>query len=72
MFDIQDRNRYYGLKVGDIVTVSGLEGQHEVVRYGVSDNNRVIVKSVKVDSVEYRAVAEHCTVITKVDDIGTF
>lgn len=70
-FTNENRNRYYGLRVGDIVLphcVSGdpwIEGQCEVVSLGFMDNNSVIIKT---KSGATKWVAEWCKLITKVED----
>lgn len=67
-FDNENRNRYYGLRVGDTVELLfyHIEGtKAEVIGYGVMDNNRVTVK-IENGSVE-DWVAEWCKIITKVE-----
>ena len=67
------RNRYYGLRVGDIVSPKGLLGVESslgkciVIKYG-SDNNRVEIKSIATGE-EREWIAEFCEIITKVEDI---
>ena len=70
-FNNASRDRYYGVRVGDIVRygVPGLpqdKETYEVIRYGFMDNNRVILRSKSGE--EIRAVAEWCEVIEKIED----
>ena len=79
-FDNKERRRYYGIRVGDIVTyvIPGTreilgdkyvsDETYEVIDYGFMDNNRVYLKSIK-DGHEEKAVAEYCQIVTKVEDI---
>lgn len=69
------RNRYYGLRVGDIVSPKGLQGALEsslgkckVIGYAPFDNNRVYIQSIETGE-ETDWVAEWCEIITKVEDI---
>jgi len=70
-FDNKDRSRYYGLRIGDIVSPKGLDGNEwykgicEVVNYG-SDNNRIQIKAKDGTLTDW--VAEWCDVITKAED----
>lgn len=70
-FGNEKRARYYGLRVGDIVSPKGLDGKQwikgvaEVIDYGV-DNNCVLIKSNDGTTSEW--VAEWCEIITKVED----
>lgn len=72
-FDNSERRRYYGLRVGDIVSPKGLngkewhKGQSEVFEYGFLDNNAVYIRA--DDGTETKWVAEWCDIITKVEDI---
>lgn len=72
-FDNEERTRYYGLRVGDIVSPKGLGrvesslGKCKVVSY-CFDNNRVKIQSIETGEQE-DWVAEWCTIITKVEDI---
>jgi 8-oxo-dGTP pyrophosphatase MutT (NUDIX family) len=69
-FDNEKRSRYYGIRVGDTITVKysadeNLNGL--VVEYGFMDNNRVIVQfdgSKEYDS----CVAEYCKIVVPVED----
>lgn len=67
-----DRNRYYGLRVGDIVSPKDLRGNEwnrgtaEVIEYGHMDNNEVYIRA--QDGTETHWVAEWCDIITKVED----
>ena len=67
-FDNINRNRYYGLRIGDTISVEvpNKTIQAEVVDYG-GDNNRVQIKF--EDSRITDWVAEYCTIITKVEDL---
>lgn len=70
MFLNEDRNRYYGKRVGDKVRliVNGqvaVEG--EVVQLGPMDNNRIQVKDANGEIVP--CVAEWCEIVRKVDEI---
>ena len=70
-FDNSERRRYYGLRIGDIVspkTISGEEwykGIAEVINYG-SDNNQVEIKSKDGTITDW--VAEWCDIVTKIED----
>ncbi len=69
-FDNADRNRYYGLRIGDIVNVRGISGSIiylnvEVYGYG-GDNNRVVIKLPSGNTMDW--VAEWCEIVTKVED----
>ena len=71
IFDNEDRNRYYGLRIGDIVDLFGIGGKivfknAEVVGYVVGDNNRVEVEITTSKKTDW--VAEWCTIVTKVED----
>ncbi|RPI82260.1 MAG: hypothetical protein EHM34_07210 [Nitrosopumilales archaeon] len=67
-FDNINRNRYYGLRIGDIVqldfTTPSLRG--EIFEYGFMDNNRVYIKM--EDGRETSWTAEWCKIIEKVED----
>jgi hypothetical protein len=70
-FENKERNRYYGLRIGDLVTINmGMSGSKplnaEVIEYGFFDNNRVYLKL--EDGSEISWVAEWCTLITKVEN----
>jgi hypothetical protein len=67
-FDNIDRNRYYGLRIGDIISVEfpSMNSLAEVVDYG-GDNNRVYIKLEDGTITDW--VAEYCTIITKVEDL---
>lgn len=65
------RNRYYGIRVGDLVEygVPGIPETHHgyrVVGYGFMDNNYVILKDKNGKEVE--AVAEWRDILHKVED----
>lgn len=72
-FDNINRNRYYGLRKGDIVSpklVNGNEwekGHCEVIEYGFMDNNAVYIRA--NDGTETKWVAEWCEIVTKVEDV---
>jgi hypothetical protein len=67
----ENRTRYYGLRVGDIVSIKSVMGEnigeHTVVELIPMDNNSVLLKSPDKGTFEW--VAEWCTIITKVEDI---
>ena len=67
-FDNINRNRYYGLRIGDTVSVEvpNKTIQAEVVEYSGFDNNRVYIKFEDGRITDW--IAEHCTIITKVED----
>jgi hypothetical protein len=69
-FDNKDRNRYYGLRIGDIVDLKGADGKvcqpnAEVIEYG-SDNNRVEVRLMSGNTCDW--VAEWCDIVVKVEN----
>ena len=71
VFDNVDRDRYYGLRVGDTVNLRGLDGKAlyvnaEVINYGFMDNNRVTVRLANGNETNW--VAEWCEIIIKVED----
>lgn len=67
VFDNKERRRYYGLRVGDIISCDFLDiKQAEVVEYGFMDNNAVYVK--EANKKVRQVVAEWCHIITKVED----
>lgn len=69
--DNLERRRYYGLRIGDLVSPKGVDGKEwhrgiaEVINYG-GDNNRVEIKSKDGTIIDW--VAEWCDIITKVED----
>ena len=69
-FDNEERRRYYGLRIGDMVNPKGPTGKSygiaEVVEYALMDNNRVYLKRDDGSVIDW--VAEWCEIITKVDD----
>lgn len=71
-FDNKDRNRYYGLRIGDLVQIKmGLWANPktqnaEVLDYGFMDNNRVRLRLESREETNW--VAEWCTLITKIED----
>lgn len=66
-WDNEDRNRYYGLRKGDIVTYPGNPTLHEVVEYGFMDNNSVWIQPVSGGE-PWQVVAEWCSIQTKVEN----
>jgi hypothetical protein len=64
-FDNQERRRYYGIRVGDIVSCDP-HTNCEVIGYGFLDNNKVYLRY--EDGTEGSQVAEWCKIITKVED----
>jgi hypothetical protein len=71
IFDNVDRDRYYGLRVGDTVNLRGLDGKTlfenaEVISYGFMDNNRITVKLANDNETNW--VAEWCEIVTRVED----
>jgi len=70
VFDNKDRTRYYGLRIGDIVDLKGVDGKvaqanAEVIKYG-SDNNRVEVRLMSGNTCDW--VAEWCDIVVRVED----
>jgi hypothetical protein len=70
-FENGDRLRYYGLRIGDIVDLKGVNGKvispnAEVIDYGAGDNNKVTVRDMKGN--EFDWVAEWCDIVVKVED----
>lgn len=71
-FNNKNRNRYYGLRIGDLVQVKvGLQSdpiflKAEVIEYGFLDNNRVYLRF--EDGKETSWVAEQCEIFTKIED----
>jgi len=69
-WDNEDRNRYYGLRKGDLITVHDVSGrvwgESEVLDYVSGDNNSVIIKSKNGNPIDW--VAEWCDIIKKVED----
>lgn len=68
-FDNENRNRYYGKRIGDIVTCKAFGTvieNCEVIEYGFMDNNKIYVRDPKGN--EFDWVAEWCKVTTKVED----
>ncbi len=67
-FDNENRNRYYGLRVGDTVELGFGKDKPkaEVIAYGFMDNNRVYVKLEDGSETDY--VAEWCKILIKVED----
>lgn len=73
IYQNDDRNRAYGLRIGDLVSPQwqGMEssiGKCTVIAIGVGgDNNRVKLEN--EDGESHKWVAEHCEIITKVEDM---
>jgi hypothetical protein len=66
-FTNEKRNRYYGIRVGDIVKYYTHEG--EVIELDPMNNNSVLIKTEsKPVFKNIKAVAEWCEIITKVED----
>lgn len=66
-FDNQHRNRYYGLRVGDIVRCNAYEIEKAtVVEFGPLDNNAVYVQ--EEGQIARKVVAEWCEIITRIED----
>jgi hypothetical protein len=67
----ENRTRYYGLRVGDIVDAKSLNGtiwgRSKVLELVPMDNNSVVIENKNGNPIEW--VAEWCTIITKVEDI---
>lgn len=64
-FDNKNRNRYYGLRIGDIVEVKTLSGtilKCKVIAYGFMDNNRVHLRKLWSRKV-FSWTAEGCKII---------
>lgn len=71
-FDNKERNRYYGLRVGDIVSVpmfAGKRSKAEVIELHAFDNNGVQVRM--EDGTERKEVAEWCDIVVRVEDRNT-
>lgn len=70
-WDNENRTRYYGKRVGDIVEyTTGYRGQKEratVVGYALGDNNRIFLSNGK--GKPWESTAERCTVVERVEDI---
>jgi hypothetical protein len=68
-FTNENRTRYYGLRIGDIIdakTPNGTNwGRSEVLDWG-SNNNEVIIRNKIGQPIEW--VAEWCDIVTKVED----
>lgn len=67
-FTNENRSRYYGLRIGDVVEQRAFGTVHRgtVFEYGVMDNNRVYVKDENGEELDF--IAEWCTIIKKVED----
>lgn len=71
-FKNEKRNRYYGLRVGDIVKY-GIPGdecdpdKYIVVHLMEMDNNRVLIQNQKTGE-QHQAVAEWCRIVSKIED----
>jgi hypothetical protein len=62
----EDRSRWYGVRVGDIVMHCGTVC--EVTALHIMDNNGVTVRSLDDPIIEGKGVAEWCKIITKTED----
>jgi hypothetical protein len=71
-FDNKDRNRYYGLRIGDVVKSSQYNllpyGLAVVVAYGFMDNNKVKIKTLGDGNNIFDAVAEWLEVVLPKED----
>ena len=71
-FTNEKRNRYYGLRIGDMVVPKGLNGVElkcgkcEVVEFALMDNNGVYLEPTNGDD-KFPHVAEWCEMIKPVD-----
>ena len=67
----ENRTRYYGLRVGDIVDIKNIQGKslgnRIVVELIPMDNNSVLI--IGNDKRPFEWVAEWCDIIKKVEDI---
>lgn len=67
-FKNENRNRYYGIRVGDLVKCKYTFNQdtiYKVVHLSALDNNRVYLQE---DGKEpFEAVAEHCEIVKMVE-----
>jgi hypothetical protein len=71
-WDNENRKRYYGFRIGDIVDCSTsslkqFHGEAEIIAYGGSDNNAVYTKKTSHKE-SIRCVAEWLNLVTKVED----
>ena len=69
-FDNKERNRYYGIRVGDDVVErfnNRAVVRGEVVAYGFMDNNAVTVKELGTGRL-HKCVAEWCEITKKVEE----
>ena len=68
----ENRTRYYGLRVGDIINAKSLNGKiwgrSKILELVPMDNNKVIIESKNGTPIEW--VAEWCDIIIKVEDIN--
>jgi len=71
-FDNANRNRYYGLRVGDIIEAKRISGviyrRSKVLELVFMDNNAVLIEGENGNPIQW--VAEWCDIITKVEDIN--
>lgn len=63
----KDRSRWYGIRIGDVVTYDVLPRSKEytVVELSGLDNNKITIEE---GSTRFEAVPEHCTIVKKVLD----
>jgi len=70
-FTNENRTRYYGLRVGDIINAKSLNGtvwgKSKVLELVSMDNNKVLIESKNGTPIEW--IAEWCEIVTKVEDI---
>lgn len=68
----ENRNRFYGIRKGDLITKKFWGSDkgivYEVVDYCLMDNNGIFIKEFGVDEEPYKEVAELVTIHTKVED----
>ncbi len=70
-WDNEERRRYYGIRVGDIVRSNYFQQDqlYEVWGYGFMDNNSVhLIEVGKENARPFPHVAEWLTIVTKVED----
>ena len=63
----KNRDRYYGLRIGDTVKVDWFDGELIVVAYGGSDNNSIYLMNEWGDG--KKCTAEECKIIKKCEEI---
>jgi hypothetical protein len=71
-FSNEERRRYYGLRIGDVVNLKLLDGKvhpngpAEVIGPYMSDNNSVNLRL--NNGIEIKWMAEWCEIVTKIED----